>query len=333
MSTVLITGGSGFIGTHLAEALIAAGHRVLAIDNFSTSRPDNVAQLRKHPLFQLARADVRDPVVLDRLASEADVIVHLAAAVGVKLIVERPVHTIETNVGGTEAVLKAAVRYGCRVLIASTSEVYGKGAKFPFSEEDDVLLGPSSKSRWAYAASKLVDEFLGFAYQRELGLPVVVVRLFNTVGPRQTGRYGMVIPRFVRQALRNQPITVYGDGEQARCFCDVRDVVRALMELMQHTDAPGRVFNIGGTEEISMRQLAERIKTMCGSTSDIELVPYAEAYSPGFEDMRRRVPDVSRLKKLVGWEQKLTLEDTLRSVIEEDRRRLDSPERDEPLDD
>jgi UDP-glucose 4-epimerase len=325
MSRILITGGSGFIGTHLTEALLGAGHQVMAIDNFATSTPENVERFRSHPLYHFVRADIRDSVVLDRLASQADSIVHLAAAVGVRLIVERPVHTIETNIGGTEAVLKSALRYGCRVLIASTSEVYGKGAKFPFAEEDDILLGSSSKNRWAYAASKLVDEFLGFAYQNELGLPVVVVRFFNTVGPRQTGRYGMVIPRFVRQALRSQPITVYGDGEQSRCFCDVRDVVRAVTALMAHADAPGRAYNIGGTSEISMRALAERIKAMAQSPSPIVLVPYSEAYAPGFEDMRRRLPDVSRLHALTAWEPRIGLDETLQSVIDDERARLGTP--------
>jgi UDP-glucose 4-epimerase len=231
------------------------------------------------------------------------------------LIVEHPVHTIQTNVMGTEAVLQAALRYGCRALLASTSEVYGKGSKIPFSEEDDVLLGATSHSRWAYASSKMVDEFLALAYQREYGLEVVPFRLFNTVGPRQTGRYGMVIPRFVRQALKGEHITVYGDGSQSRCFCDVRDVVRALVSLTQHPEAPGRVYNIGSTEEVTIRKLAERVKTITQSDSPIIDVPYAEAYAPGFEDMQRRVPDISRLHTLIGWQPQHTLDEILHSAV------------------
>lgn len=326
MTTILITGGSGFIGSHLGEALLRDGHEVLAIDNFSSSGPENIAHLRPNPKFHFARASIADEIVLERLTSRAQVVVHLAAAVGVQMIVEHPVHTIETNVMGTEYVLKAALRYGCRVIVASTSEVYGKGSKIPFSEDDDVLLGATNKSRWAYAASKMVDEFLGLAYQREFGLPVVPIRLFNTVGPRQTGRYGMVIPRFVRQALRGAPITVYGDGEQCRCFCDVRDVVRALVGLVSHPDAPGRLFNIGGGQEISMMALAERIKAMTGSSSPIQKIPYSEAYKAGFEDMRRRVPDTTRIAALLGWQAKITLEETLAAVIEEEKRKPDLPE-------
>ena len=267
--TFLLTGGAGFIGSHLAERILQDGGRVLAIDNLSTGSIDNIARLREHPRFQFARASIMDRVVTERMTSEADVVVHLAAAVGVKLIVERPVQTIETNVLGTEEILRAALRYGCRVLLASTSEVYGNGTRFPFEEEDDVLLGATSRSRWAYAASKMVDEFLGLAYWREYGLSVVPFRLFNTIGPRQTGQYGMVVPTFVRQALSGQPITVFGDGTQRRCFCDVRDVVDALLGLAEHPDAPGRIYNIVGTEEISIRELAEKVKEMTGSSSPI----------------------------------------------------------------
>jgi len=320
--TCLITGGAGFIGSHLADTLIAAGHRVLAIDDLSTGNINNINHLRGNSQFHLARASITDSVVIDRLASQADVIFHMAAAVGVQLIVEHPVHTIETNVIGTEAVLRAALRYNCRVLIASTSEVYGKGSKIPFSEEDDVLLGATSKSRWAYAASKMVDEFLGLAYQREYGLDVVPVRLFNTVGPRQTGRYGMVIPRFVRQALQGEPITVYGDGGQSRCFCDVRDVVQAFVALAQHTEASGRVFNIGGTEEVTIRQLAERVKAITSSGSAITNIPYEEAYAPGFEDMQRRIPDTARIHTLLGWQPHYTLDEILQAVVSYERDRL-----------
>src|SRR5437016_425321 len=249
---ILITGGAGFIGSHLAEALLERGHEVTVIDNLSTGRFDNVQHLverrsaiNSRPSFKFAIDSITNEIVLDRLTSECDIIFHLAAAVGVKLILESPVHTIETNVMGTEAVLKAALRYRAKVIIASTSEVYGKGNSVPFREDDDVVLGPTCRSRWAYAASKMVDEFLALAYYQEKGLPVVVVRLFNTVGPRQTGRYGMVVPRFVSQAVRNEPITVYGDGTQSRCFCDVSDVVLALVGLAQHPEAVGKVYNIG----------------------------------------------------------------------------------------
>lgn len=314
--TYLITGGAGFIGSHLCEKLIAQGNRVLAIDNLSTGRLSNIAHLLDNPNFHFARADITDGIVLDRLASEADVIVHLAAAVGVQLIVEHPVHTIQTNINGTEAVLEAALRYNCRLLVASTSEVYGKGSKFPFGEEDDLLLGTTSKSRWAYAASKMVDEFLSFAYQREYGLETISMRFFNTVGPRQTGHYGMVIPRFVQQALRGEAITVYGDGTQSRCFCDVRDVTRAIVGLAEHPGTACAVYNIGGTEEISINDLAERIRRLANSTSPIVRIPYDQAYAPGFEDMMRRVPDISRIETMLNWRPTRSLDDILLAVIE-----------------
>ena len=247
--------------------------------------------------------------------------VHLAAAVGVKLIVERPVQTIETNVGGTEHVLQAALRYGCRVVIASTSEVYGKGSKIPFAEDDDVVLGSTSRSRWAYAASKMVDEFLGLAYGREYELPVVILRLFNTVGLRQTGRYGMVIPRFIHQALNGDPITVYGDGTQSRCFCDVADVVPAIIGLAEHPDSPGRVFNVGGTESISILALAERIRDLTASVSEIVQVSYEEAYAPGFEDMARREPDIGRVSQLLGWYPRVPFREILQRAIDYARER------------
>jgi len=321
-STYLITGGAGFIGSHLADALLLAGHRVLVIDNLSTGRIENINHLMENPSFHFARADITDGIVMDRLASQADIIVHLAAAVGVQLIVEHPVHTIETNVMGTEVVLQTALRYNCRVLLASTSEVYGKGSKIPFSEDDDVLLGSTNKSRWAYAASKMVDEFLGLAYQREYGLDVILFRLFNTVGPRQTGRYGMVVPRFVRQAVQNQPITVYGDGSQSRCFCDVRDVVPAIMGLAGHPEASGKLYNIGSTEEITIGQLAKQVKALTGSQSSIVHIPYHEAYAPGFEDMQRRVPDISRIQTLLGWQPQSALDNTLVAVLDYERERL-----------
>lgn len=314
-SIYLITGGAGFIGSHLAETLLAHGRRVLVIDDLSTGSMTNIAHLMDHPQFHFARASITDSIVMDRLASQVTVILHLAAAVGVKLIVEHPVHTIETNVTGTEAVLRAALRYGCKVLLASTSEVYGKGSRIPLREEDDVLLGATSKSRWAYAASKMIDEFLGLAYHREYGLQVIVARLFNTVGPRQTGRYGMVVPRFIQQALRGEAITVYGTGLQSRCFCDVRDVVQALIGLAQRPEAVGRVYNIGSTEEIQIGKLAERVKAITASNAPIIRVPYAEAYAPGFEDMQRRVPDISRVHALMAWQPRRSLDDILQAVM------------------
>jgi UDP-glucose 4-epimerase len=319
-TTYLITGGAGFIGSHLSDVLLAAGQRVLSIDNLSTGRIENITHLLDHPGFHFAQASITEKVVLDRLASQADVIIHLAAAVGVQLIVEHPVHTIETNVAGTDAVLRAAQTYRARVLIASTSEVYGKGSKLPFAEEDDVLLGATSKSRWGYAASKMIDEFLALAYHREYGSPVVVFRLFNTVGPRQTGQYGMVVPRLMRQALRGEPLTVFGDGTQQRCFCDVRDVVQAIVGLAHHPAALGRVFNVGSEEEISILELAKKIKALTKSKSEIKHVPYAEAYAPGFEDMARRVPDISRVKALLGWSPRRSLSETLEAVREHEAR-------------
>ncbi len=320
--TFFLTGGAGFIGSHLTEAILAGGDRVLAIDNLATGSMDNVAHFLGHPNHRFEQASITDKAVMEQMASEADVIVHLAAAVGVKLIVEHPVQTIETNVMGTEEVLRVALRNKCRVLIASTSEVYGKGSKFPFAEEDDVLLGATSKSRWGYAASKMVDEFLGLAYWREFGLDVVPFRLFNTIGPRQTGQYGMVVPRFIRQALGGEPITVYGDGKQRRCFCDVRDVVTAILGLAGHPDAPGRVYNIGGTEEVSIQELAERVVEMTGSNSQITKVPYSEAYAPGFEDMERRVPDTGRVHELLGWKPKRGLREILSDVISYEQGRM-----------
>ncbi len=311
----LITGGAGFIGSHLCELLLAQGHRVVAIDDLSTGRVENIAHLRPLPHFQLVRENIQNEQVLDRLTSESDVVVHLAAMVGVQRIVEDPVRTIRTNIMGTEAVLAAAYRYGCKVLIASTSEVYGKGVRVPFTEDDDRLMGPTTRSRWAYAESKAVDEFLGLAYYHQFGLPVVVMRFFNTVGPRQTGRYGMVVPRFVRQALAGQPLTVYGDGTQSRCFADVADVTRAAAALAEHPAAPGQVFNVGATEEITIRGLAERVLALTGSRSAIEMVPYDAAYGPGFEDMQRRVPSIAKLHALIGYAPRCSLDDTLRRVI------------------
>lgn len=315
----LITGGAGFIGSHLCEALLQRGHRVVAIDDLSTGRLENIAHLRQLPHFQFVRESITNLQVLDRLASEADVIIHLAAAVGVKLIVEDPVRTIRTNIIGTEAVLTTANRYGCKTLIASTSEVYGKGVKVPFCEEDDCLLGPTSHSRWAYATSKAVDEFLGLSYFNQFQLPVVIMRFFNTVGPRQTGQYGMVVPRFVRQALRNEPLQVYGDGKQTRCFADVSDVIQAVVRLADHPQALGQVFNIGSTEEISIHELARRVILLAESSSSIEFVQYEDAYAPGFEDMQRRVPSLDKISRLIGYAPRTTLDEILKRVIAYER--------------
>jgi UDP-glucose 4-epimerase len=318
----LITGGAGFIGSHLCELLLSQGQRVVAIDNLSTGRLENILHLHPLPHFQFVRETIMNAQVLDRLTSESEVVIHLAAAVGVQLIVQDPVHTIQTNISGTEAVLTAAHRYGCRVIIASTSEVYGKGVRVPFKENDDRLMGPTTRSRWAYAASKAVDEFLGLAYHQQFGLPVVIARLFNTVGPRQTGQYGMVVPRFVRQALRSEPLTVYGDGNQSRCFSDVADVTRALTELATHAGAVGDVFNIGATDEVNILELARRVIALTGSSSEIVCIPYEEAYGPGFEDMQRRVPSIEKLAALIGYAPRYTLDDTLRKVIAHEREAL-----------
>ncbi len=310
----LITGGAGFIGHHLTNFLLQQGKTVTVIDDLSTGSFDNIKPFLHHPDFRFAIDSITNEIVLDRLASEADIIIHLAAAVGVKLIVEHPVHTIETNVMGTEAVLRAALRYRAKVLIASTSEVYGKGSRIPFAEEDDVVLGSSGKTRWAYAASKLVDEFLGLAYQREYDLPIVIFRLFNTVGPGQTGLYGMVVPRFVQQALTSEPLTVFGDGAQQRCFCDVRDVIKAIAALAEHPLCNGKVFNIGGTYEVTIKELAEKVIALTDSSSSIKYIPYSEAYAPGFEDMQRRIPDISQINSLLGWQPTIGLDETILAV-------------------
>jgi UDP-glucose 4-epimerase len=312
----LITGGAGFVGSHLAELLLAEGHEVFVLDNLSTGSIENIIHLKSHPSFHYTIDSVDNEPVLAELIDQSDVVFHLAAAVGVKLIVEQPVHTIETNVHGTEVVLKHANKKKKLVLIASTSEVYGKNAAVPFSEDADLVLGPTLKHRWAYACSKAIDEFLALAYWKEKKLPVIIVRLFNTVGPRQTGQYGMVIPNFVRQALAGQPITVFGDGNQSRSFTYVGDVVGALVKLAQEPQAVGQVFNIGNGYEISIRDLAERVKQLTGSRSPIVCIPYDQAYEAGFEDMPRRVPDTSRLRALIGYEPKVQLDEILTSVID-----------------
>lgn len=311
----LITGGAGFIGSHLTEFLLTAGHEVTVIDDLSTGSFENIAHLEKQPGFRCAIATITNEVAMDRLASECDVIFHLAAAVGVDLIVRSPVHVIETNIMGTEAVLRAAHRYRKKTIIASTSEIYGKSDKVPFSEDDDRVLGPTTKARWSYSTSKAVDEFLALAYYKERGLPTVILRLFNTVGPRQTGQYGMVVPRFVRSALTGEPIRVYGDGTQSRCFAHVQDVVRAIAALAEYPGAIGQVFNIGTTEEITIAELARRVKQTARSASEIVYVPYSQAYEEGFEDMHRRVPDISKIGRAIGWQPSLGLDDILRDVI------------------
>jgi UDP-glucose 4-epimerase len=313
---VLITGGAGFVGSHLAESLLARGDEVFVLDNLSTGSIDNIAHLKSNPRFHYTIDSVTNEPLLAELVDQCDTIVHLAAAVGVKLIVEAPVHTIETNVHGTEVVLKHANKKKKLVMVASTSEVYGKSTNVPFSEDDDLVLGPTQKHRWAYACSKMIDEFLALAYWKERKLPVIVIRLFNTVGPSQTGGYGMVFPTFVRQGLAGQPITVFGDGTQARSFTYVGDVVRAMVALIDEPRAIGQVFNIGNGAEITINQLAERIKALTGGRSAIVHIPYDEAYEAGFEDMPRRVPDISRIGALVGYKPTVDLDQILERVVE-----------------
>ena len=313
---VLITGGAGFVGSHLAEALLARGDEVFVLDNLSTGSIDNITHLKQHPRFHYTIDSVTNEPLLAELIDRCDTVAHLAAAVGVKLIVEAPVHTIETNVHGTEVVLKHANKKKKLVLIASTSEVYGKSIEVPFREDADLVLGPTAKHRWAYACSKLIDEFLALAYWKERKLPVIIVRLFNTVGPRQTGQYGMVIPNFVRQALAGQPITVFGDGTQSRSFTYVGDVVRGMVALIDEPRAIGQVFNIGNGSEISIGELAEKVRQVTGSSSTIQRVPYEQAYEAGFEDMPRRVPDISKIRALVGYEPTVGLDEILDRVVE-----------------
>jgi UDP-glucose 4-epimerase len=312
---VLITGGAGFIGSHLADAYVQRGDDVLVIDDLSTGTIENIRHLKDNPKFSYTIDSVHNQPVTAELVDQCDIVFHLAAAVGVKLIVESPVRTIETNVRGTEVVLALANKKQKRVLVASTSEVYGLSTDVPFREDGNLVMGATTKGRWSYACSKAIDEFLALAYWREKKLPTTIVRLFNTVGPRQTGRYGMVIPTFVKQALAGRPITVYGDGKQTRCFGYVGDVVGALVKLMDHADSVGNVYNIGSNEEISIVQLAEKVKELTNSNSEIVFVPYDEAYEEGFEDMPRRVPDTSKINKLVGFKPEMTLEGILETVI------------------
>ena len=311
----LITGGAGFIGSHLAERLLDRSDRVVLLDNLSTGSVENIRHLKSSDRLQYHLDGIENRQLLAELVDDADVVVHLAAAVGVKLIVESPVRTIETNVNGTQYILEAACKKKKLVLTASTSEVYGKNTNVPFTEDADLVLGPTSKGRWSYAASKALDEFLALSYWKEKKLPVIVVRLFNTVGPRQTGRYGMVLPNFVQSALDNKPIGIYGTGKQSRCFCDVRDTVEGLIRLMDTDRSIGEVVNVGNTEEVTIEDLARRVKERTGSSSSIDYIPYDQAYEPGFEDMMRRVPSIEKLFSLTGFRPKTTLNEIIDRVV------------------
>ena len=317
---VLVTGGAGFIGSHLGERLLERGHRVLALDNLSTGQHENIAHLASRNDFEFVLGSILNADLVDDLAARADVIFHLAAAVGVQLIVDKPLESLATNIRGSEIVFEKAHKYGTKILVTSTSEIYGKNTSDRLHEDDDRILGSPLKSRWSYSEAKAIDEILAYTYWREKGLETVIVRLFNTVGPRQTGHYGMVIPRFVSQAIRGEPVTVYGDGTQTRCFCYVGDVVDALIDLINEPDAYGKVFNLGGQEEVSMQELAERIIKLAESDSTIRFVSYEDAYEEGFEDMQRRVPDIGRANALVGFEPKASLDDIIDMVVTSQKR-------------
>lgn len=319
---ILITGGAGFIGSHLAEQLLLRGDEVTILDDLSTGSIENIALIKGHPNLTYHIDTIRNYRLTAELVDMCDIVYHLAAAVGVRLIVESPVSTIETNIRGTDIVLSLAAKKRKRVVITSTSEVYGKRNRVPFSEDDDLVMGPTNKGRWSYACSKAIDEFLAIAYWKEKRVPTVIARLFNTVGPRQTGRYGMVIPSFVQQALMGQDITVYGDGSQTRCFTHVSDVVDALIEIAEHKEAVGEVYNIGSDNEITILELAERIKYLTKSASNIVFVPYDEAYEEGFEDMMRRVPNISKIEALIGYKPKIALNALLESIIEYHRDKM-----------
>jgi len=312
----LITGGAGFIGSHLAERLLDNGNEVTVLDDLSTGRLENIQGFRDRAELQFVKGDIRDSTLVQLLTSRCDVVFHLAAAVGVQLIADDPVHTIETNIAGTEVVLEAANKFGRKILLASSSEIYGKSEKVPFGEDDDFVLGGTAFSRWAYACSKAIDEFLGQAFHQQYGLGVIAARFFNTIGPRQTGRYGMVVPRFVQWALKNEPIQIYGTGRQTRCFCYVGDLVDAVIALMRCEQAAGEVFNVGSTEEVTMEALADRIIAITGSRSRKEFVPYAVAYGRPIEDMMRRVPNTQRIRNLIGWQPKTNLDQTLRTIVD-----------------
>ena len=312
---VLITGGAGFIGSHLAERLLKDGYDVAVVDNLSTGSLKNIEGFKKHRRFNFVEGDILNAALMETLVEQCDIVFHLAAAVGVKLIADRPVHTIETNIGGTEVVLDVANKFKRKILIASTSEVYGKSEMVPFHEDDDIVLGSTSLSRWSYACSKAIDEFLGLAFYQQYDLPVVIGRFFNTIGPRQTGLYGMVVPRFVGRALKNEPLQIYGTGQQRRCFCYVGDLIDAVMNLMNCSQAAGRVYNIGSTEEITIEALADKIIGMTGSKSKKEFIPYETAYGKPIDDMMRRVPSLERIGDAIGWKPVTGLDDTLRIII------------------
>jgi len=312
---VLITGGAGFIGSHLAEQLLRDGQEVTVVDNLSTGSLKNIEGFRTKPNFNFVEGDICDAELMERLVEGSDAVYHLAAAVGVKLIADDPVHTIETNINGTEVVLETANKFSRKILLASSSEVYGKNEAVPFREDDDIVLGSTSLSRWSYACSKAIDEFLGLSFYQQFGLDVVIGRFFNTIGPRQTGRYGMVVPRFIQWALRNEPVLIYGSGKQRRCFCYVGDVVDAVIDLMNCDKAAGKVYNIGSAEEIAIERLADKIIEMTGSKSKKEYVSYEKAYGRPIEDMMRRMPNLERIKSTIGWEPKRSLDEALQSII------------------
>ncbi len=314
---VLVTGGAGFIGSHLCEALLREGHQVTALDNISTGRFENVSHLQEDPSFELVVGSILQPMLVDKLVERADRVYHLAAAVGVNLIVENPVDSMTTNIKGTEIVLEMANRYRKKTLVTSTSEIYGKNSAGPVKEDDDRILGSPLKTRWSYSTAKALDEILAYVYFKEKKLPTVIVRLFNTIGPRQTGHYGMVVPRFINQALLGHPITVYGTGEQSRCFLSVSDAVSAMMRLMETPGAEGDVFNIGSCEEITINELAAKVVKIAGGDSSIEHIPYSEAYEEGFEDMERRVPDCTKVRELVGFEPTMTLDEIIKQMVAE----------------
>lgn len=315
----LITGGAGFIGSHLADRLLADGHQVVVLDDLSTGRYENIEHLLGRPDFEFVLGSILNVDLVDDCAARCDTIFHLAAAVGVQLIVEKPLESLATNIRGSEIVFEKAHKYNTRILVTSTSEIYGKNTSDRLGEDDDRILGSPLKSRWSYSEAKAIDEILAYTYWRQKGLRSVIVRLFNTVGPRQTGHYGMVIPRFVNQALRDEPLTVYGDGTQQRCFCYVGDIVEALVRLMETEEAYGKVFNLGGSEEVSIRDLAERVIARSGSRSTIRTIPYDEAYEAGFEDMERRVPNTDRAAAMVSFKQTLDLDGIIDSVVEDQR--------------
>jgi UDP-glucose 4-epimerase len=319
----LVTGGAGFIGSHLTERLLIDGNKVAVIDNLSTGSLENMESFKNHAGFEFVAGDIRNTELMEPLVERSDVIFHLAAAVGVRLIAEDPVHTIETNIGGTEIVLNIANKFGRKILVASSSEVYGKSEAVPFHEDDDIVLGSTCLSRWSYACTKAVDEFLGLAFHQQYGLEVVIARFFNTIGPRQTGRYGMVVPRFVKTALKGQTLQVYGTGKQTRCFCYVADLVEAAIGLMNCRQASGKVYNIGTDAEITIEGLADKIIQMTGGKSKKEFVPYEVAYGRAMEDMMRRVPSIERIKKTIGWEPKTSLTETLQLIIDTEKRKKD----------